>query len=78
MARAYDRAQRLTKIDPDNADWLLLRAKIECDLLNPELGLASMPLPAVRRSLDASVRSLREKRTPRIGEIRKCLSTSIN
>ncbi|HYN46680.1 MAG TPA: toll/interleukin-1 receptor domain-containing protein, partial [Allosphingosinicella sp.] len=39
MRKAYDRAHWLTARDPRNVQWLLLRAKVECDMLSRSLAL---------------------------------------
>jgi tetratricopeptide (TPR) repeat protein len=73
ISSAYDRSHALVRRDPRNVDWLLLRAKIECDLLNRSLGLGTGGQPAVRRSLREAFGTLARQRNPRAAEIRNCL-----
>lgn len=74
MNQAYERARKLTARDPRNSEWLLLRAKIECDLLNPALQLKGGLTAEIRRSLATSGATLRSHQNPRLKEIEKCLS----
>jgi tetratricopeptide (TPR) repeat protein len=77
MLRAYVRARSLTESDPSNADWRLLRAKIECDFLNRSLRLLPPSETAVRRSLFSSIDALRRQHNPRIVEIQSCGRTAV-
>jgi tetratricopeptide (TPR) repeat protein len=74
MLQAYRRSGHLTARDPRNAEWLLLRAKIECDLLSPTLKIGGGAEGAVRRSLIASAATLKSQKNPRIREIATCLA----
>jgi tetratricopeptide (TPR) repeat protein len=74
MLQAYRRSGDLTVRDPRNAEWLLLRAKIECDLLSPALKIDAGSEKVVRRSLLASAVTLKSQQNPRVQEIDKCLT----
>jgi len=71
---AYEGSRRLTTRDPNNAEWLLLKTKIECDLLaaNPAVR-AGIPAEGTARSIRAAASALEAQGNPRVSEIRICL-----
>jgi tetratricopeptide (TPR) repeat protein len=71
LLNAYARSQHLVRHDSRNTEWLLLQAKIECDMLNRTLGLGLEP--RAKQSLLASARLLVEQANPRFAEIEKCI-----
>ena len=74
MVQAYRRSRQLTARDPRNAEWLLLRTKIECDLLSPTLKIGVGAEGAVRRSLLVAAATLKSQQNPRVKEIETCLA----
>jgi tetratricopeptide (TPR) repeat protein len=71
---AYEGSDRLVGRDPRNADWLLLRAKIECDLTNRKLAFAHRHDPLLlREKILAGASTLRAQRNPRVAELAPCL-----
>lgn len=74
MFSAHDWAQRLAARDPRNADWLLFRAMVGCDLYFGELGL---PPGETRAGMAGRIReavaALRAQDSPRVSELSNCL-----
>ncbi len=77
MLQAYRRSNQLTSQDPRNSEWMLLRAKIECDLLNQSLGLEAVPRAQLIPSLRATATMLIAQDNPRASEVRGCLAIQI-
>jgi tetratricopeptide (TPR) repeat protein len=73
MLQAYRRTERLTARDTRNAEWLLFRARIECDLLNPKLGLDGPSEEQLIRGLISAAATLEAQRNPRVTEVKRCL-----
>lgn len=74
MLQAYQRTNGLTARDPRNAEWLLLRMKIECDILNRFSQVLLGSTAKAKHSLLSSVRILREQKNPRVTEIEPCIA----
>jgi MTH538 TIR-like domain (DUF1863) len=74
LMRAYRRSHRLTARDPGNAEWLLLRTKIECDLLGQTDLDSGVPAANLRRSIEAAAGELSAQDNPRVAEIMPCLT----
>jgi len=75
LESAYRGAWRLTQQDPENAEWQLFRAKVECDMLRylPQ-GQRSNLAISLRRSVHRIARQLAVARNPRTAELAHCLS----
>jgi len=73
---AYDSARALVRGDPRNAEWLLLKASVECDLYYLGLGF---PEGMNRRRLGSEIRHsahrLEAQRNPRISDLKRCLDS---
>jgi hypothetical protein len=72
---AYDLAGRLVRHDPDNVEWLIFRAMLDCDLLFRNLGLP----PGIRRSevereVSSIAATLRALRSPRATDFDRCVA----
>jgi tetratricopeptide (TPR) repeat protein len=74
FAKAHARARELSKLDPDNADWVILNAKVECELLLRTRAREGSGDPSLRSSIAASVARLRRQRNPHVTEFSPCLS----
>lgn len=74
LDRAYRRSQQLIAHDPANSEWLLLAAKVQCDLIEQA---TQQERASTDQSLRAGVRrtasALRAQGNPRISEISRCL-----
>ncbi|HYI63464.1 MAG TPA: toll/interleukin-1 receptor domain-containing protein [Allosphingosinicella sp.] len=72
---AYDWSIRLSRRDPGNAEWLLFKAFVGCDLYYSELGLP----PGVSRAhlageIRRDQRALRGQGNPRFAEFSNCVN----
>lgn len=77
FTRAYDRVLRLTRHDPRNQSWLLLKAKIECDWLLDEPGRPAALTPErLRQSIGEADAELRRLGNPSRREIEPCRRNS--
>jgi hypothetical protein len=73
--RAYQTARRLTAQDPANAEWLLFRIYVECDLARPRSALPDgLSHVELRSSIAAGAAQLVTQRNARIGEVSHCLA----
>jgi hypothetical protein len=73
--KAYAAAERLTRHDPHNAEWLLFRAFVGCDLYFSDLGFpASTHRAAVARDIRAIAALLTSQGNARAVEFSKCAS----
>ena len=72
---AYQWSERLTRLDARNAEWLLFRAMVGCELYFSDLGL---PAGVSRARLRADVLSvnarLRAQHNPRVTDIGRCVA----
>jgi tetratricopeptide (TPR) repeat protein len=74
ISSAYRRSSQLVRQDRHNADWLLLRIKIECDLMKPQLGFGRLAdSKMVRRGILDGTQILRTQKNPRLAEVVSCL-----
>jgi hypothetical protein len=75
MSSAYHRARALTEHDPQNAEWLLFRTIIECELLSRSREFGR-PVPAIylRRNISSAARRLERQDNPRRAEIATCIN----
>ena len=72
--KAHERSTALVARDPSNADWLLLNAKIECDLLDlPQARSGAISETELRRSARAAGAVLAAQDNPRVFELTPCL-----
>jgi tetratricopeptide (TPR) repeat protein len=76
MLRALQRSEQLTIRDPKNADWLILRSKIECDLLNRDLMFGTVPRHQLQTDLGANLARLSAQGHPRLVEFAGCRAAS--
>ncbi len=74
MLQAYRRSRQLALQDPRNSEWMLLRAKIECDLLNQSLALGAPPRMQLLPSLQATITTLTSQGNPRVSELKQCIN----
>lgn len=73
MLSAHERMRALTDHDPQNAEWRMFRAKVECELLSPTLAIRSgIPAAALRRSVADAVEALSAQRNPSVSELERC------
>ncbi|MEA3043698.1 MAG: hypothetical protein QOH47_1536 [Sphingomonadales bacterium] len=73
-SRAYQTARRLTALDPANAEWLLFRTHVECDLVR---NLSALPEAVsgseLRSSIAAAAAQFVAQHNPRIEDVSRCL-----
>jgi tetratricopeptide (TPR) repeat protein len=73
LASAHRRSESLTARDSENAEWLLLKTKVECDMLN----LAARDRPVAPERLRSSIRAAAARFAaqgyPRASEVARCL-----
>jgi tetratricopeptide (TPR) repeat protein len=74
MIEAYRGSDRLTQLDPGNAEWLLFKGFVECTLFQGALG----PPPGVTRAglgrdIRAIYASLRHQNNPRAADLTRCV-----
>jgi tetratricopeptide (TPR) repeat protein len=70
---ASEGTRRLTQRDPQNTEWLLLRALVGCDLYFSELGFPrGLTSDEIREEVTAAAQALTRQRNPRASEIRHC------
>jgi len=67
---ALDRMEALAALDPANAEWLLMKTKIECDLLKASPGAAR---PELIRAISSAHRALLRQNNPRAADVSHCL-----
>jgi hypothetical protein len=74
MLRAYERTRSLTQHDPRNSEWLLLRAKVECDMLSPRLAIEPpVALGTIRRSVTQAAAALTAQNNLTVSELSSCI-----
>jgi tetratricopeptide (TPR) repeat protein len=74
LTAARESASRLVEHDPDNPDWLLLRAFVACDLYFQNLGLPQgVSRNALRDQIAADGEALKTQAHPRLTELSRCL-----
>jgi tetratricopeptide (TPR) repeat protein len=72
---AFRRADTLVATDPRNAEWLLLRAFIQCDLLFTGLGHPPGVAAAdLSRSVLSTAATMKSQGNPREAELGRCLA----
>jgi tetratricopeptide (TPR) repeat protein len=75
MYEAYDWSNHLTHLDPRNADWLLFRAFVGCELYHGEFG---PPAGVTRAQLGRDIRyvdrALRNQNNPRFADFANCVN----
>jgi tetratricopeptide (TPR) repeat protein len=75
MIRAFDWSSRLTRRDPRNTEWWLLRASIGCDLYFRDLGMPSGTSRAMLRDeIRRSVAPVAASGNPNASRLANCLS----
>jgi hypothetical protein len=75
LLQAYDWSVRLTGQDPRNAEWLLFKTLVECDLVFAGLGTPErVSRYRLERNIRASAAALRAQHNPRVSEFSSCLS----
>jgi hypothetical protein len=76
FSAAYEKAQKLALRDPHNADWLVLKTIVECELINfpPNVG-SPFPPGALRMRIRTAANRLQIQRNPRLADLAPCLST---
>jgi hypothetical protein len=75
MFEAYDWSGRLTQFDPRNAEWLLFRAFVGCELYFGDLGRpAGVTRAGLRREILGAAAALRAQNNPRVTEFSNCLN----
>lgn len=70
---AYRRTQWLVQREADNADWLLLNTKIECDLTAPGGESDAAVRATLPKRIAAAASSLRRRNNPRVAELARCI-----
>jgi hypothetical protein len=76
MVSAYRRALVLRDRDPNNANWLALKATLECDFLLGSPGREQViPDAQLRRNIADAVRELGARHHARTSEISSCLAS---
>lgn len=73
LARAHRGMEALTKGDPSNAEWLLLKTKIECDLLNLKTAYVPVPAERLRAGIRNAAARFAAQSNPRGSEVARCL-----
>ncbi len=74
---AYENALLLRRHDPRNADWLVLKAMIECELVfAPPALRRSWSRDALRREMAAALVQIEAQRHPSAADISRCLVNS--
>lgn len=67
MLRAYNRARLLTAHDPHNAEWLMFRTLVECDLVSRTLAIrTSLDPGTLRRSINRAAVILHPEENSRL------------
>jgi hypothetical protein len=69
---AFASARRLTRLDPANAEWLLFRGFVDCDLYYGKEALPAGGAGALRTDIRAIMTSLNKSRNPRASELTHC------
>lgn len=73
LTGAHGRLSTLTTKDSSNAEWLLLKTKIECDLLNLKVRVPTVSLERLRNSILQASRLFARQGNPRAGEVARCM-----
>ena len=74
LARAYRRSKALTSRDPRNSEWLIFRARVECDMLRQlPRGQRIVADDDLRRSIRAAGARLSAQGNPAVAELASCL-----
>jgi tetratricopeptide (TPR) repeat protein len=72
---AYQWSERLNRLDPRNAEWLLFRGMVGCELYFRDLGLpARVSRARLRRNVLSVDAALRAQQNPRVMEIGRCVA----
>lgn len=75
LFQAFQWSRLLTAQDPNNSEWQLFRAIVDCDLLYMGLGdPQGESLPALRRDFLMIAEGFERERNPRISEIARCVT----
>jgi len=74
LMRAHERIGRLAARDERNMDWLLLKTKVECDLMRQaSAATRGIPDPQLHQNIRDAARRLGPS-NPRLAEIQQCLT----
>jgi hypothetical protein len=75
LGSAYQRLGQLRTRDPHNADWLLVSAKIECEMLRRASQFAPLVTArALSSEIESARASLRAEHNPRARDLDRCVT----
>ena len=73
LFQAFGWSRRLTRHDPDNTEWQLFRAFMDCELYYDRLGWPPGSARGAARDIRAVDQALRAQRNPRAAEFANCV-----